>query len=248
MVVPVSGAGFSRVTHPFATVHRSKLRFLVRLACVRHAASVRPEPGSNSPSRSPYQPKPVLQSGCRSPPSPPRRNAVLIAWGHQRTESRSPLAAVTIWFVRRSEDPRTGSPGAQAPGLFELTDAISGRETQNVTRTRFCVRLFRFQGAIDTGVPGTQIARRRVRRCLAKLPGAIAHRGEFSRYRDEAGASTPAVTIFPPGTGHHGPTSELRTPANTTATRPVACMATVCSPSQLAFCAAQAATQTRTTR
>ena len=25
---------------------------LVRLACVRHAASVRPEPGSNSPSRS----------------------------------------------------------------------------------------------------------------------------------------------------------------------------------------------------
>ena len=27
------------------------LHFLVRLACVRHAASVRPEPGSNSPSR-----------------------------------------------------------------------------------------------------------------------------------------------------------------------------------------------------
>jgi hypothetical protein len=45
---------------------------------------------------------------------------------------------------------------------------VSGRETQNVTRTRFCVRLFRFQGAIDTGVSGTQIARRRIRRCLAK--------------------------------------------------------------------------------
>ena len=28
----------------------------VRLACVRHAASVRPEPGSNSPSRSPQRP------------------------------------------------------------------------------------------------------------------------------------------------------------------------------------------------
>ena len=31
--------------------HQSKLRALVRLACVRHAASVRPEPGSNSPLR-----------------------------------------------------------------------------------------------------------------------------------------------------------------------------------------------------
>ncbi len=38
----------SRVTHPFATVLHRK-GFTVRLACVKHAASVRPEPGSNSP-------------------------------------------------------------------------------------------------------------------------------------------------------------------------------------------------------
>ena len=38
-------AGCSRVTHPFAT----RCKHLVRLACVKHAASVRPEPGSNSP-------------------------------------------------------------------------------------------------------------------------------------------------------------------------------------------------------
>ena len=44
---------FPRVTHPCATVHRAEARLLVRLACVKHAASVRPEPGSNSPSRSP---------------------------------------------------------------------------------------------------------------------------------------------------------------------------------------------------
>ena len=53
-VVPHSKADCSRVTHPFAT----KLFFRwpegqlpkssVRLACVRRAASVRPEPGSNS--------------------------------------------------------------------------------------------------------------------------------------------------------------------------------------------------------
>jgi hypothetical protein len=36
---------FSRVTHPSATMSED----IVRLACVRHTASVHPEPGSNSP-------------------------------------------------------------------------------------------------------------------------------------------------------------------------------------------------------
>src|SRR5882762_5459025 len=36
---------------------------LVRLACIRHAASVRPEPGSNSPSRSSPGPFPPPPSG-----------------------------------------------------------------------------------------------------------------------------------------------------------------------------------------
>ena len=39
-------AGYSRVPHPCATVHCCT----VRLACLIHAASVRSEPGSNSPS------------------------------------------------------------------------------------------------------------------------------------------------------------------------------------------------------
>ena len=38
-------AGYSRVPHPCATVHCCT----VRLACLIHAASVRSEPGSNSP-------------------------------------------------------------------------------------------------------------------------------------------------------------------------------------------------------
>src|SRR6266702_2604236 len=38
---------YQRVTHPFAT----RSEDLVRLACIRHAASVHPEPGSNSPNR-----------------------------------------------------------------------------------------------------------------------------------------------------------------------------------------------------
>ena len=39
---------FRCITHPFATRQRSKLPVTVRLACVKHAASVQSEPGSNS--------------------------------------------------------------------------------------------------------------------------------------------------------------------------------------------------------
>lgn len=41
---PLPKGKFSRVTHPFAT----KNFFSVRLACVKHTASVHPELGSNS--------------------------------------------------------------------------------------------------------------------------------------------------------------------------------------------------------
>ena len=45
---PLSEAGCSRVTHPSATKIKTEVFISVRLACVRRAASVRPEPGSNS--------------------------------------------------------------------------------------------------------------------------------------------------------------------------------------------------------
>ena len=48
--IPESRAGWSRVTQPFATRFPPE-RGAVRLACVRRAASVHPEPGSNSPSK-----------------------------------------------------------------------------------------------------------------------------------------------------------------------------------------------------
>ena len=46
--IPLCKAGSSRVTHPSATNFNPEGSPLVRLACVRRAASVRPEPGSNS--------------------------------------------------------------------------------------------------------------------------------------------------------------------------------------------------------
>ena len=39
---------FRCLTHPFATRRQAEARAAVRLACVRHAASVQSEPGSNS--------------------------------------------------------------------------------------------------------------------------------------------------------------------------------------------------------
>ena len=48
------GAGSPRVTHPSATQSLNRhpegivVKCFVRLACVKHAASVHPEPGSNS--------------------------------------------------------------------------------------------------------------------------------------------------------------------------------------------------------
>ena len=46
--IPLLEAGSSRVTHPSATKKITEATFSFRLACVRRAASVRPEPGSNS--------------------------------------------------------------------------------------------------------------------------------------------------------------------------------------------------------
>ena len=54
MIIPQCRAGCPHVTHPSATKIRKIpaealiLNIFVRLACVKHAASVHPEPGSNS--------------------------------------------------------------------------------------------------------------------------------------------------------------------------------------------------------
>ena len=50
--IPEHGAGRSRITHPFATLTTKQSPMdPVRLACVKHAASVHPEPESNPPQK-----------------------------------------------------------------------------------------------------------------------------------------------------------------------------------------------------
>ena len=48
MIIPLYEPGCPRVTHPSAARFCTEALPLARLACVKHAASVHPEPGSNS--------------------------------------------------------------------------------------------------------------------------------------------------------------------------------------------------------
>ena len=62
--VPGRGAGCPRVTQPFATASPTEVGPAVRLACVRRAASVHPEPGSNSPSKNIWASSPSGPHNC----------------------------------------------------------------------------------------------------------------------------------------------------------------------------------------
>ena len=125
MVVPVSRAGFSRVTHPFATVPRSKLRVLVRLACIRHAASVRPEPGSNSPSRS-WSPRGASTIGvlvCQTPEGVRVADGAYVETGHRWLQQPALPADVTQRFVAGNADDWLADPVKGRH--FELTEYCS---------------------------------------------------------------------------------------------------------------------------
>src|SRR5262245_19481704 len=94
---------------------------LARLACIRHAASVRPEPGSNSPSRSLDHPRVDLRSG-----EPAR-------W-MQHTLGTDPTGFASA--TGRARGPRRN-----------CCDWYDSASRGAVARTGFVRLLFRFQGA-----------------------------------------------------------------------------------------------------
>src|SRR5690606_29147816 len=106
-LIPQYGTGYPRVTHPFATPPPSQRPgFSVRLACVKHAASVRPEPGSNSPTMNPDKTTNTQTNACR-----PQT---------QRNPNRVPknqLAKLTNTLLSSQTTRRTNPCGLEASGF-----------------------------------------------------------------------------------------------------------------------------------
>ena len=74
----------------------------VRLACVKHAASVRPEPGSNSPSRSPGDPRASRTPWRAGLPGRTRSDRLA------KNRLGCPFSAIDVLITQRTARSRTG--------------------------------------------------------------------------------------------------------------------------------------------
>ena len=121
-------AGCPRVTQPFATLYTSEDALTVRLACVRRAASVHPEPGSNSKGEfcrypSHWRPLEHASRGPNSPYSESYYNSLAVVlqrrdWENPGVTQLNRLAAhppFASW--RNSEEARTDRPSQQLRSL-----------------------------------------------------------------------------------------------------------------------------------
>ena len=101
----------------------------VRLACIRHAASVRPEPGSNSPSR-PDVGEPTLRSF-----EEPARGLTPLADWHQKRSLLSVISAIDFYDRRR----RTRrSPRSPALAFGCSYSVLKERRRSTLPRGRRC--------------------------------------------------------------------------------------------------------------
>ena len=98
VAVPGRGAGCPRVTQPFATLYTPEGALTVRLACVKRAASVHPEPGSNSPFKTNRRSGPIQNDGAD--PSPRSRRSRIQCELHEVC-TRSYTLRILLWSVSR---------------------------------------------------------------------------------------------------------------------------------------------------
>ena len=101
--IRLSGVGCIRVAHPCATLKAPEGAFPVRLACIRPAASVHPEPGSNS---SLYYCIPCMYSESRVPP----QCSLGVPFKRSLPSRRSRGAGILCWPQTFKELPALGSP------------------------------------------------------------------------------------------------------------------------------------------
>ena len=116
--VPVRGAGCPRVTQPFATVFAPEGALTVRLACVRRAASVHPEPGSNSPfGRAPPRGRPFKLNELSPSPRPIRiASCIGFAESWNRWDPiKSCIGSIRLRLSVSSTDLSIAVSGSQGP-------------------------------------------------------------------------------------------------------------------------------------
>jgi hypothetical protein len=155
---------FPRVTHPCAT----RPEGLVRLACVRHAASVRSEPESNSQvdDRQPLRGKPK-----RKPASPGAVPALHIYCG----------------YVTRHEGSHQGKPWLRSLGTADFTArrhpevvADRGRRPHVPSSKPTMSKSRRVSSPLDPGQSGYRLRRRKRGRAKPRPAGGWPYMGEVS--------------------------------------------------------------------
>ena len=145
--IPHFGPGHPCVTHPSATPSRSEKQKDVRLACVRHAASVYPEPGSNSPS----------VAVCIAPPA--RRQRQMGIGTFTCFSSRDPGQAVAVllvhyictWLFADSRLSPLLCGKVQAAFNF-LTGTAQDACASRSSCCLFCFPLFSCQGTLEASL------------------------------------------------------------------------------------------------
>ena len=125
---------FPRVTHPCATLHETEVSLPVRLACVRHAASVRSEPGSNSQVHSGPSGKQVAaRSRIRARPIRTFRQEIIKRDGHRWLLHRDPrrrrLLIPSINHNVKERGPKTGRRVLTGPQIEECVSALQRRRS-----------------------------------------------------------------------------------------------------------------------
>ena len=198
------GAGCPRVTQPFATLCTPEGALTVRLACVRRAASVHPEPGSNSPfERAPGSPACVSSLGARRSVQDP---ADLDSLGFELTLSNnSNFALLSLVDLSIAV---SGSQGSRRPG-----GRLSPRAAREITilDSGFCsstIKHFHVSITKSAGAPGqcpaapANVPRWSAATCSPtdSLRSTIGARGLNFRVRHGTGCASPAMAADQRGT------------------------------------------------
>ena len=185
--------------------------FTARLACVKHTASVRPEPGSNSPSNVIWQPSHVaggtdFVERCRSTGTNEPGNTD--ARGHLSYQRNFPP-----WSAHASHD---GGFGIDLHGTL-LSSQGSGAHLGCRLRLPWgrSTRLPDFRTRNNSG--DLQFCRLAASRSTAPVDPARCFRREEKRYAPGADTSTPATVRRPRRSTSHRPCSSGRLVTSTSA-------------------------------